>query len=542
MVYSKEVKVMSKVVSVIPAKPVQAIKGLPFQAKKRVCAYCRVSTDTEEQLSSYEAQVTYYEDYIKKRPDWEFAGIYADEGITGTNTKNRTEFKRMIDDCIAGRIDLIITKSISRFARNTLDCLKYVRILKEKGIAVYFEKENIDTLDTKGEVLLTILSSLAQDESRSISKNSRWGIVRRFQQGKVRVNHKKFMGYDKDENGELVINEKEAEIVRRVFEEYLKGKSCYKIAEGLEADGFLTATGGKKWHESVIKKMLQNEKYAGDALLQKTITVDFLTHKRIINKGHVQQYYVENSHPPIISKETFEKVQQEMERRRKLRGVTDENRSRHSNKYAFSGKIICGECGSHFRRHRWGQGDKYKKYVWICRNRDEKGPEGCSMKAVDEEKLKKAFVRMVNRQIKDTDKFISRMLENIEKVFTEKANSVDVAAIDKRFNELREEMERLVKLNVKANLDADIYGEEYARITNEMEELRQQRSAFTQAEFKRKDTLSRVKEIEKMLRGQEIVKEFDDDLFTALVEQIRIKSLVEVVFVFKAGLEVRDIL
>lgn len=533
---------MSKVVSVIPAKPVQVIKGLPIQAKKRVCAYCRVSTDTEEQLSSYEAQVTYYEDYIKKRPDWEFAGIYADEGITGTNTKNRTEFKRMIDDCMAGRIDLVITKSISRFARNTLDCLKYVRLLKENGIAVYFEKENIDTLDTKGEVLLTILSSLAQDESRSISENSRWGIVRRFQQGKVRVNHKKFMGYDKDENGELVINEKEAEIVRRVFEEYLKEKSCYKIAEGLEADGILTATGGKKWHESVIKKMLQNEKYAGDALLQKTITVDFLTHKRIINKGHVQQYYVENSHPAIISKETFERAQQEMERRRKLSGVTDENRSRHSNKYAFSGKIICGECSSRFRRIRWGQGEKYKKYVWICRNRDEKGPEGCSMKAVDEEKLKKAFVRMVNKQIKDTDKFISRMLENIEKVFSEKANSVDVAAIDKRLDELREEMERLVKLNVKANLDADIYGEEYARITNEMEDLRQQRSVFTQAEFKRKDTLARVREIEKMLRGQEIVKEFDEDLFTSLVERIRVKSLVEVVFVLKAGVEVREIL
>ena len=533
---------MRKVVSVIPAKPMQVIRGKPLQAKKRVCAYCRVSTDTEEQLSSYEAQVTYYEDYIKKRPDWEFAGIYADEGITGTNTKNRVEFKRMIDDCLSGRIDLIITKSISRFARNTLDCLKYVRQLKEKGIAVYFEKENIDTLDAKGEVLLTILSSLAQDESRSISENSRWGIVRRFQQGKVRVNHKKFMGYDKDGNGELVINEKEAEIVRRIFEEYLKGKSRNKIAEGLEKDGILTVTGGNKWHDSVIKKMLQNEKYAGDALLQKTITVDFLTHKRVINKGHVPQYYVENSHPPIISKETFERAQQEMERRRKLKGVTDENKSRHSNKYPFSGKIVCGECGSIFTRVRWGQGEKYKKYVWNCRKRSKKGPEGCSMKAVDEEKLKKAFVRMVNRQIKDTDKFISRMLENIEKVFAERANSVDVAAIDKRLEELREEMERLVKLNVKANLDADIYGEEYARITGEMEELRQQRSAFTQAEFKRKDTLARVREIEKMLRGQEIVKEFDEDLFAALVEQIRVKSLVEVVFVLKAGLEVREIL
>gem|GEM_PF-737543 len=289
-------------------------------------------------------------------------------------------------------------------------------------------------------------------------------------------------------------------------------------------------------------KIVRENMCSTDALLQKTITVDFLTHKRIINKGHVQQYYVENSHPPIISKETFERTQQEMERRRKLSGVTDENRSRHSNKYAFSGKIICGECGSRFRRIRWGQGEKYKKYMWICRNRDEKGPEGCSIKAVDEEKLKKAFVRMVNRQIKDTDKFLSRMLGNIEKVFTNKANSVDVTAIDKRLDELREEMERLVRLNVKANLDTDIYGEEYARITDEMEELRQQRAVFTQAEFKRKDALSRVREIEKMLRGQELLKEFDEDLFAALVEQIQVKSLVEVVFVLKTGLEVREIL
>lgn len=220
-----------------------------------------------------------------------------------------------------------------------------------------------------------------------------------------------------------------------------------------------------------------------------------------------------------------------------MKGVTDENRSRHSNKYAFSGKIICGGYGSRFRRVRWGQGEKYKKYVWVCRNRDEKGPEGCSMKTVDEEKLKKAFVRMVNRQIKDKDKFISRMLGNIEKVFEERANSVNVTAIDKRLDELREEMERLVKLNIKANLDADIYGEEYARITNEMDELRQQRAVFTQAEFKRKDALSRVREIEKMLRERDAVQEFDEELFAALVGQIRVKSLVEVVFVLKAGLE-----
>ncbi|CUH97159.1 hypothetical protein P22_3285 [Propionispora sp. 2/2-37] len=531
---------MSKVVSVIPAKPLQVIRGLPVESKKRVCAYCRVSTDTDEQLSSYEAQVTYYEEYIKKRPDWEFAGIYADEGITGTNTKNRTEFNRMIDDCLTGRIDLIVTKSISRFARNTLDCLKYVRMLKDKGVAIFFEKENIDTMDSKGEVLLTILSSLAQDESRSISENSRWGIVRRFQQGKVRVNHKKFIGYDKDENGELVINKQEAAIVRRVFTEYLAGKGCKAIGKGLERDGILTATGKKVWHESVIMKMLQNEKYAGDALLQKTITVDFLTHKRVINKGYVPQYFVENNHPAIIAKETFQAVQTEMERRSKLMGG-DKARSRYTSKYPFSGKIFCNECGAAFRRKSWGVG-KYKKYVWICRTRDEQGPNGCSMQAVDEDKLREAFVRVMNRLITDKDTFVARMTENIEKVFTEQASAIDVAAIGGRLEELRTEIGALVRLNLTAGIDDDIYAEEYSRIAGEIEVLRSKRAGVMQAETMRQEMRGRLREIARVLRDMDSVREFDEELFGMLVERIRVINLVQVEFVLQSGVGVVEIL
>lgn len=531
---------MSKVVSVIPAKPIQLIRGLPIESERRVCAYCRVSTDTDEQLSSYEAQVTYYEEYIKKRPDWNFAGIYADEGITGTNTKNRTDFNRMIDDCLAGRIDLIITKSISRFARNTLDCLKYVRMLKDKGVAVFFEKENIDTMDSKGEVLLTILSSLAQDESRSISENSRWGIARRFQQGKVRVNHKKFTGFDKDENGELVIDEAEAGIVRRIFAEYLAGKGCKAIAKGLEFDGIVTATGLTVWHESVIKRMLKNEKYAGDALLQKTITTDFLTHKRVVNNGHVQQYYVENSHPAIVPKETFHAVQAEIERRGKLQGG-DKNHSRYTNKYPFSGKIFCGECAGSFRRKYWGTG-KYKKAVWLCRTRMDKGPEGCDMPAVDEEKLQEAFMRVVSQLITDRDTFVKRMTENIEWVFREQAKSVDITVIDARIEELRAEMAALVKLNLTAGIDAEIYKDEYHRITSEIDKLRNSRAGVTQAEMVRQETVSRVREIAKVLRGMDGAKEWDEEMFGILVEQIRVINLVQVEFVLRSGVGVTELL
>ena len=247
------------------------------QKKLRVAAYCRVSTDSEEQETSYEAQVTHYTEYIQKNPEWELAGIFADDGISGTNTKKRDEFNRMIDECMAGNIDMVITKSISRFARNTLDCLQYIRQLKDKNIPVYFEKEAINTLDAKGEVLITIMASLAQQESQSMSQNIKLGLQYRYQQGKVQVNHNRFLGYTKDDNGHLIIDPEQAEIVKRIYREYLEGSSMDKIAYGLMADGILTGAGKTKWHTSTINKILRNEKYMGDALLQKTYTTDFLT-------------------------------------------------------------------------------------------------------------------------------------------------------------------------------------------------------------------------------------------------------------------------
>ena len=267
-------------------------------------------------MSSFEAQVSYYTNFIERNPDFECAGIYADEGISGTNTKKREQFNRMIEDCKAGKIDGIITKSISRFARNTLDCLNYVRQLKDLGIGVTFEKENIFTLDSKGEVLLSILSSLAQDESRSISENSTWGIRRRFEQGRLFINTTKFLGYDKDKNGNLVINEKQAKIVRRIYKEFLDGKGANRIARDLEKDRVPNWHGKAKWYENSIRGILTNEKYKGDALLQKTYTVDFLNKKREENTGQVPQYYVEDSHPAIIDKEMWEAAQLEMERRK----------------------------------------------------------------------------------------------------------------------------------------------------------------------------------------------------------------------------------
>ena len=271
---------MGKTVTMIPARRrVGNTVKEEERPKLRVAAYCRVSTDSDEQATSYEAQVEHYTEYIKKNPDWEFAGIFADDGISGTNTKKREDFNRMIEECMNGSIDMIITKSISRFARNTLDCLKFIRQLKGKNIPVYFEKENINTMDAKGEVLLTIMASLAQQESQSLSQNVKLGIQYRYQQGHVQVNHNRFLGYTKDANGHLIIEEEEAKVVRRIYREYLEGASLNGIGRGLEADGILTRAGKKRWRPETVQKILKNEKYMGDALLQKTYTVDFLSKK-----------------------------------------------------------------------------------------------------------------------------------------------------------------------------------------------------------------------------------------------------------------------
>ena len=363
-----------------------------------------MSTDQDEQLSSYENQVNYYREFISKHEEYELVDIYADEGISATNTKKRDAFNRLIQDCRAGKVDRILVKSISRFARNTLDCIKYVRELKELGVGVTFEKENIDSLDSKGEVLLTILSSLAQDESRSISENATWGIRKKFERGEVRVNTTKFMGYDKDENGRLIINPGQAETVKFIYEKFLEGYSPESIAKYLNDNEIPGWTGKANWYPSAIQKMLQNEKYKGDALLQKTFTVDFLTKKRVQNDGQVNQYYVENSHEAIIDKDTWELVQLELTRRKDFR---EEHQLKayimQNDDNPFTTKVFCAECGSAFGRKNWTT-SRGKRKVWQCNNRYRvKGQIGCLNNHIDEETLEKAVVMAVELLSENVD-------------------------------------------------------------------------------------------------------------------------------------------
>lgn len=426
-------------ITVIPARKT-AVKGKTETEtqKTRVAAYCRVSTDREEQESSYEVQVKHYTDYINGNPSWKLAGIYADEGISATNTRKREGFNRMIDDSMNGRIDMILTKSISRFARNTMDCLKYVRQLKEKGIPIVFEKENINTMDSKGEVLLTIMASLAQQESESLSRNVQMGIQFRYQKGQVRVNHTNFLGYTRlEKDGPLVVVPEQAAVVRRIFREYLEGLSVQDIRRSLERDGVRTGTGSARWHVSTIQGILSNEKYMGDALLQKTVTKDTLEKKRVRNTGEMPQYYVENSHEPIISKEIFTLVQHETARRAALVNRQEDGRfHKYSGRYALTGTVVCGICGENLRRVLWGPcGRKYP--VWRCRSRMENGPCACSLHSVKEEDLQNAVVEAVNSLMPDKDSLMRVFRTNLTKAVEEDSG---LEEIDSRLQELQKDI------------------------------------------------------------------------------------------------------
>lgn len=355
--------------------------------RMRVAAYCRVSTASDAQETSYESQCRHYTDFIKDNTEWEFAGIYADEGITGTSASKRPEFMRLMSDCRKRRIDMVITKSISRFARNTLDCLKYIRELKALGIAIFFEKENINTLDAKGEVLVTIMASLAQEESQSISQNVRTGIQYRMQQGIGRLNTSIFLGFARgDQAGEWVIVPEEAEIVRQIFRDYLDGYSPGRIAASLMRDGVPSPAGKESWYASTVKSILTNEKYTGDLLMQKYYTEDFLTQRVLKNNGALPQYYVKNHHKPIIPRAVFERVQNEVKRRRSL--MNEPRRLRLTSGDALKGRIICGLCGRSLKRCLTESGD-----IWQCKRRAASSVIDCDCRIVFEEEIKVALTQ-----------------------------------------------------------------------------------------------------------------------------------------------------
>ena len=370
--------------------------------KRKVVGYARVSTDKDEQFTSYEAQIEYYSNYIKNHQDWEFINIYTDEGISATTTKKRIGFQNMIKDALKGKFDLIVTKSISRFARNTLDSLLAIRKLKEKGVEIYFEKENIWTLDSKGELLITIMSSIAQEESRSISQNVTWGIRQSMKQGKAYVPYKVFLGYEKGINGEMVINHEQAQIVKRIYAYAIQGRSPYAICQILEKEHVEFSPNIYKWYPSTVTSILTNEKYKGDAIRQKTYTKDYLTKEKCKNSGEIPKYYIHNHHPAIIKEEIFDRLQESFKEAK----IIDHKRSRN---YIFSKRIICSSCGGYYGPVVWHPNTNSEKMVWRCNH---KYKNHCITPAVSENHIKLLVVESIKQQLIDKIDQLLEILKN----------------------------------------------------------------------------------------------------------------------------------
>ena len=457
---------MTKNVIIIPATKEKYNKDSVQNFKRRrVAAYARVSTSHEEQQSSYEAQVEYYTNYIKQQKQWEFVSVYADEGITGCNTKNRDGFNSMIADALNNRIDLIITKSVSRFARNTVDSLTTIRKLKEKNVE-----------------LLTIMSSLAQEESRSISENCTWGQRKRFADGKVTVPFQRFLGYDRGEDGNLVINEEQAKTIRKIYGLFLQGRSPYSIAKLLTKENILTPGSKKVWSQSTVKSILTNEKYKGDALLQKVYTVDFLSKKKKINEGEIPQYYVEGNHKAIIPPAIFDIVQKKIK-------VHYSGKNRRSSVGIFSGKIKCGDCGSWYGAKVWHSTDKYRRTVWQCNHKFD-GQKKCSTPHLNEEILKELFVKAVNL------------------LFTEKKKMIE------DYNTIKNTI-----------YDTSILEIEQKRLQQCMEKQNRKKAM--------EKFLNQIKILDR------IYMEFDEDSWYSLIEYITIFDKKDIRFTFKNGVEIR---
>ena len=527
-------------VVVIPAKSCEENK----QAAKclRVAAYCRVSTDDEEQKTSYEAQIGYYTEKINSNPEWQMSGIFADEGISGTQAQKRPEFLKMIRLCRQRKIDVILTKSLSRFARNTVDSLGYIRELRALGIAVISEKENINTLTAESEMLITIMSCFAQAESESISKNVSWGVRQSFKNGNVPMQYARLLGYRKGHDGNAEIIPEEAEVVKEIYRCYLDGMSMNLIADRLNEKGLTTKGGSSPYRKTVVQRILTNEKYTGDALLQKTYVTDCITKKMRKNNGELPMYLVKNHHEPIISRSDFNRVQEEMARRSAKRTIADKltktGQGKYSAKYALSELLICGECGEHYRRVTW-TAKGFKEIKWRCVSRIQYGKKKChSSPTVDEQALHRAIVSAINEFCEVKDDVAKALRESITEVLDPNQNG-SVQAAQQRIDELARNMDELIKLatvpETAENAMSDI-----AKFSEEMKALREfikiEKAKQTEVQHGSNE-LSNV--LQRLEKEDFTLTEYDDIVTRQLIEQITVETKNTITVRFKGGFEMR---
>ena len=523
----------------IPTRPEMA-QGKEVKRQKRVAAYCRVSTDEEEQLSSYEAQRTYYTDKIMTNKDWTMVGIFADEGITGTSARKRPEFLRMIRLCKQKKIDIILTKSISRFARNTVDCLNYIRSLRELGIAVIFEKENINTLESDSELLITMLGAFAQAESESISANVRWGKRQAMREGKATIQYKKLYAFERGEDNNIRIIPEQAEVVRQIYRQFLSGMSLRMIKQGLEAEHIPNATGGAKWTVPAIRSILSNEKYCGDVLLQKTFTSDCISRKVIKNTGQLPMYLIQDHHEGIVDRNTFYAAQTELARRTSQKSPSKKNaptgKSCYASKYALSERLVCGECGTLYRRCTWSRNGK-KRVVWRCVSRLDYGTKYChNSPSLDETLLHQAILAAINSAMSDKLSLIQEITGAMElELAPIPGESLSLADIDRRLSELNDKTRELVAEAAHAE-DASAFTARLKAVMDEVTALKAKRTLIQEQRQGNAQAMQRIQDAASALETAPAeITEWDEALIRQLVDTVKVVSADKLIVFLRGG-------
>ena len=526
----------------IPAKP-EIARQHTVQRQLRVAAYCRVSTDEEEQLTSYAAQQTYYTDKIMANKNWTMAGIFADEGITGTSARKRPEFLRMIRLCKQKKIDIILTKSISRFARNTVDCLNYIRALRELGIAVIFEKENINTLESDSEILITMLGAFAQAESESISANVRWGKRQAMREGKTIIQYKRLYAYEKGEDDKPKIIPEQADVVRSIYDQYLTGASLRMIKDRLEAEHILNVAEEAQWTISAIRNILTNEKYCGDVLLQKTFISDCISKKVIRNTGQLPMYLVENHHEGIVDRKTFDAVQAEMARRNAGRSPSKKTaptgKSAYTSKYALSERLVCGECGTLYRRCTWAKRGR-KRVVWRCVSRLDYGTKYChDSPTLDEEPLQRAILAAINSAMSRKSALIRQITSAMElELAPIPGESMSLAEIERRLEELSCQTRSLVAKAAQAE-DASDYTAPLKAIMDEAAALKERRAVIEEQRKNNSQVVRRIEDAATALeQASAHITQWDEPLIRQLVDTVKVVSAEKIIVYLRGGIEV----
>ena len=529
---------------------VTKIEANPFLVNKRrsngklrVAAYCRVSTDEEEQLNSYEAQIAYYTEAISKNPSWTFAGVYADEGITGTVTSKRKDSLRLMRDCEKGKIDMVLTKSISRFARNTVDSLSWVRKLRTMNIGVYFEEQAIDSLKAENEMLIGLFSVIAQAESENVSSNVKWGIHQSMKNGKFCSNFSCY-GYKRGTNGVPEIVPEQAEVVRLIFDRFLDGNSLEQIQKHLEEKNILTYKGSKVWNRKVIDTMLKNEKYVGDLLFQKTYVTDPISKKIKINRGELPRYLVSNNHPAIIERNKFNMVQMEIARRgskQKKSALGKTQLGKYSGKYALSELLICGECGSNYKRNGKTLKNGEHKYYWRCVTRSVNGKKICSSSGIEETVLHSAICRALNKMFDCREEVLNLLRSNLRYAITENTTSGEVFSYEKQIHNLKEESEHFMTMLNKTSGDTERILDQIKNNFEQIKILREKLNIVKESMKSDETVNSEIERLEKMFTDANIsFNEYDDVVVRRLIECIRVMKGNKIIVILKGGMQVEE--